>query len=144
MRVSCARSRKENVITAILDRTKTTRSRTQRTFLARVSVLQQVPGIFKILTAHTTDCRHLEEKQRTGNPTALYCFYPKPCEKANNGCGRCGLLREQQLVDRPRSIWKDVRRRFRTRDQKWWERHTKPTYRRQDSDLWRDPVTATM
>ena len=40
----------------------------------------------------------MEERQKPGYPSALYCFYPKPCEKANNGCGRCGLLREQLLV----------------------------------------------
>lgn len=98
----------------------------------------------KTLTACTTACRQIEEKQRSGNPAALYCFYPKPCEKANNGCGRCGLLREQQLVDKPRSIWKNVRRKFRTKDERWWKKHTQPTNRRQDSDLWRNPMTARM
>lgn len=98
----------------------------------------------KTLTARTTDCRQIEEIQRNGNPSALFCFYPKPCDKANNGCGRCGLLREQRLVSRPRSIWQDVKRKFRTKDQGWWKRHTQPTDRRRDSESWRNPVTATM
>jgi hypothetical protein len=97
----------------------------------------------KALTACTTDCQRMEEKQRGGDPSALYCFYPKPCEKANNGCGRCGLLRERQLISRPRSIWKDVKRKFR-RDKTWWEKHTQHIDRRQDSDSWRNPVMGTM
>jgi hypothetical protein len=98
----------------------------------------------KTLTAHIIDCRQTEEKQRSGDPLALYCFYPKPCENANNGCGRCGSLREQQLMSRPRSIWKDVKRKFRTKDQRWWKMHTRPTIRPRDSNSWRNPVTVTM
>jgi len=97
---------------------------------------------FKTLTTHATDCKPKEEIERSGDPSALYCFYPKPCEKANNGCGRCGLQREQQLVSRPRSIWKGVKKKFR-RNTHWWDGHTRPS-RRRDSDSWRNPAMGTL
>jgi hypothetical protein len=64
--------------------------------------------------------------------SVLGYFYQKPCEKVNIGRDRCGMLREQLVVE-PGSVWKDVKGKLRAQDPRCWHMYTQDIDKQRES-----------